>query len=78
MVGEPVRERLRNYQALFVCLDRRIDVATRLQHVADLLVRNRQVALPAGVARIGRRKALSNVQIGLVESDPISLDTELA
>ena len=49
-----------------VGLQRRREVALRAQHVADLVVRHRQVALPAGVAGIGLRQALGDGERGAV------------
>jgi site-specific recombinase XerC len=53
----PGRQALCNGWAVAVGLQRASKVALLDLHVADLVVRNRQVALPAGVAGIGLRRA---------------------
>ena len=59
-----------------VGLERAGKVALRHLHVADLVVRHRQIALPAGVAGIGLRQPLSDgeaVAVGLERAGKVAL-----
>ena len=70
------RQPLADGEAVAVGFERAGKVALRHLHIADLLVRHRQIALPAGVAGIGLRQPLSDgeaVAIGFQPAGKVAL-----
>ena len=49
-----------------VSAERLCQIALRHQHLADLVVGDREIALPAGIAGVGPHQAGDNVSFGLV------------
>ena len=71
-----MRQPLADGEAVAVGFERARQVALGHQHVADLLVRHRQIALPAGVAGIGLSQALGDgeaVAIGFQRAGQVAL-----
>ena len=68
IAGIGSRQPLSDREAVAVRLERAGKVALRRLHVANSVVRHRQIALPAGIAGIGLRQPLSEgeaVAVGL-------------
>ena len=76
MPGSDLRQPLSDGEAVAVGLERAGKVALRHLHVADLAVRHRQIALPAGVAGIGLSPAGRDgeaVAVGLERAGKVAL-----
>ena len=58
--GRTLARRSANGEAVLIGFERLGKIALRHQHVADLVVRDREIALPAGIAGVGRGQALGN------------------
>ena len=56
-------EALPDGMAVAVSLERFLELALLQQHVADLLVRNRQIAPPPGIGRISGDATLANARL---------------
>ena len=71
-----MRQPLHDCEAVAIGLERRRKFTLFRLHVADLVVRQRQIALPAGVAGIGLRHPLNDgeaVATGVERSRKVAL-----
>ena len=76
MPGSDCASRSADGEAVAVGLERAGKVALRHLHVANFVVRHRQIALPAGVAGIGLRQPLGDgeaVAVGLERAGKVAL-----
>ena len=58
--GSRLASSVRDRQALPIALEREVQLALSEEHVADAVVRDRQIALPGGVVRLGSTSAITS------------------
>ena len=76
MPGSDFARRSANGEAVGIGFQRGFEIALRHLHVADLVVADREIALPARIAGVGLRQALANgeaVGIGFQRGFEIAL-----